>query len=235
MQNKGFIANLEHFGIVFDEQQYNSLLDLMRLTLAKNEVLNLTTITDEESFLNKMILDSALAFKDVNLTNKKTCIDVGTGGGFPGLVLAILYPTINFVLLDSTLKKCKHVEETAHNLNLNNVKVINDRVENFVIKNRGKFDLVTARAVSALNMLIELCSPLLSKNGVFVALKGKAGLDELNASKNAFKTLNVKLDSSYSYDLMDGAGTRINFHIVLNGVVPNKYPRSYNTIKNKPL
>jgi hypothetical protein len=78
MQNKGFIANLEDFGIVFDEQQYNSLLDLMRLTLAKNEVLNLTTITDEESFLNKMILDSALAFKDVNLTNKNTNKGINT-------------------------------------------------------------------------------------------------------------------------------------------------------------
>lgn len=235
MQSKNFRPILQKFGVVFTEEQYQKLILLMELTLQKNKVLNLTTITDEESFFNKMILDSALAFKDVNLSNKRNCIDVGTGGGFPGLVLSILYPEIKFTLLDSTLKKCRHVEETASYLKLDNVEVINDRVEFFVNKHRCSFDLITARAVSALNVLVELCSPLLSQIGVFIALKGKSGLEELQNSKIAFEKLHIKLHSSFKYDLYDDVGNRINFHIVLDGVVPTKYPRLYNKIKNNPL
>lgn len=235
MQNNDLIKVLRDFNINCSDNQCSLLMELMAYTLEKNKVLNLTNITLENDFINKMIIDSALSFNDVDLANKTNCIDVGTGGGFPGLVLAVLYPSIKFTLLDSTLKKCVHVKDCANHLGLNNVEVVNDRVEEFVVNNRNKFDLITARAVSSLNMLLELCMPLLTKNGVFVALKGKAGLDELKDSKEALKKLNTKMINCFEYNLKDDAGTRMNFHFVLTGQINKKYPRSYKEIKHRPL
>lgn len=235
MQNNDLIKVLRDFNVDCSDFQCSLLMELMSYTLEKNKVLNLTNITLENDFINKMIIDSALSFNDVDLNNKNKCIDVGTGGGFPGLVLAILYPYINFTLLDSTLKKCVHVKQCAEHLNLNNVTVVNDRVENFIIHNRSSFDLVTARAVSSLNMLLELCMPLLKQNGVFIALKGKAGLDELKESKEALKKLNTKLINCFEYNLKDDSGTRMNFHFNLDGEINKKYPRSYKEIKHRPL
>lgn len=235
MDKTTFAAVLRSFCIVFDEKQLDNLYLLMDLTLKKNQVMNLTSIKDEEEFLIKMILDSALSFNDVNLSGVSDAIDVGTGGGFPGLVLAILYPNIHFTLLDATKKKCDHVFETAKTIGLNNVSVINDRAENFAPKHREEFDIVTARAVSYLNMLLELCIPLLKVGGLFVALKGKIAEGELVDSKDACNKLDCELKNKYTYELLNDSGERTNFQFKKLKKTKTIYPRSYNVIKKKPL
>lgn len=207
----------------------------MHLTLEKNKVMNITSIVDENDFLIKMILDSAVSFNGVDLSETKSAIDVGTGGGFPGLVLAILYPSIQFTLLDSTKKKCDHVKEVALSLGLKNVNVVHARAEEFALSHREYFDIATARAVSYLNLLLELCVPLIKVGGTFVALKGKIAQGELNDSDNATKKLNCKMLNTFNYQLIDESGERTNFHFIKMKETNNKYPRSYSDMKKKPL
>ena len=235
MNNAQIIDVLKGFCVEITIEQADKLLGLVDLTLKKNEVMNLTAIKDRDEFVVKMIIDSALSFNNVDLANSKTCIDVGTGGGFPGLVLAILYPSIQFTLLDATKKKCDHVIECANELGLNNVNVINARAEEYARNNRESFDIVVSRAVSCMNVLLELCIPLLKVKGCFVALKGKIGEDELNNSSRALKTLNCSIINRFVYTLPNESGERINFHISKDKNTNNIYPRDYRIIKKKPL
>ena len=235
MDKAVFLNILRSFCIDIDEKQLELLFELMHLTLKKNEIMNLTSITDNDEFLSKMILDSALSLNDINLDDVNNVIDVGSGGGFPGLVLAIIYPNINFTLLDATKKKCDHIREVAFQLGLNNVSVVNERAEIYGASNREKFDLVVARAVSYLNILLELCIPFIKVKGIFIALKGKIADDELEHSKNALEKLHCKLINQYNYELLNENGNRTNFHFLKLKETSKNYPRSYNVIKKKPL
>ena len=179
---------LNEYEINCDEKQLSLLNDFMNETLSANEKFNLTAIKDPNVFVEKMILDSALALYDVDLKDQ-SLIDVGTGAGYPGMVLRILSNNANIYLLDSTKKKIDYLADFANKKELK-VNCVNARAEEYARENREAFDFATARAVAPLNILLEIVTPLLKVNGTFIALKGADYEQEINESKNALKKMN---------------------------------------------
>lgn len=224
----------EKCNLKVSEKQINDLSMLASLTLEKNQLLNLTSINDEENFVDKMIVDSALLLLNIDL-NQKFVLDLGTGAGFPGLVLAILSPNTKFVLLDSTTKKINHIKEVIQKIGLNNVETISARAEEYIDVNREKFDLVVARAVKELTILLEIAVPFVKNGGSFVAYKGQNYLDEINKSKRAIKLLNCSFVQAAPYTLP--ISNEIRYYLIFYKTASTdlKYPRQYSKIIHKPL
>ena len=226
-------ATLKIQEINCSEEQLNLLNTFMKVTLEANEKFNLTAITNEDEFVEKMIYDSALALYDLDLS-EKSIIDVGTGAGFPGMVLKILEPKAQVTLLDSTAKKINHLLGFAKDQNIK-VEGIAARAEDYARNNREKFDYATARAVSQLNILLELIIPMLKVGGTFIALKGQGYEDEINNSKEALRRLNCRISKIYEFDLPESHEKRAIIHIVKDKQTNKKYPRQYTDIKRLPL
>lgn len=227
-------SELQCFITNINDEQVEKLHRFMDIVLTKNKAFNLTAIKDEETFVEKMILDSALAGHDFDFNGKNT-LDVGSGAGFPGIVLAILYPQGQFVLLEATRKKCVHLKEVAKELGLDNVCVINDRAEIYIRNHREYFDAAIARAVAALNVLIELCVPFVKVGGNFIAMKSQKAEEEYNVAYLAMKRLNITLLKKDKYILPESKEDRTNLIFVKNKENDTRYPRDYKFIITKPL
>ena len=208
-------------------QQYSSLL------ISWNEKFNLTAITDENQIIEKHFLDSLFLAKYINLDNKKV-LDIGTGAGFPGIPLAIIFPNASFYLSDSNGKKITFLKEVVKELNLNNVTIIQSRIEE-MNKYRDQFDYVSARALKQLNILIELAIPLCKINGSLIAYKGPNYVDEINLSKNALKQLDAVIDNSYLYSLPESQDKRSIVVVKKIKATKHCYPRNYSLIATKSL
>jgi len=223
-----------NFNIPLSTEQTNKLSNLIDLTLEKNKVMNLTAIRDKDEFFTKMIWDSLQPINYFDFSNKKV-IDVGTGGGFPGLPLAIVCENTSFDLLDSTEKKITHIREVCNTLNLENVNGITDRIENFAKTHREKYDVVVCRAVAPLYILVELCVPLLKVGGHLLALKGSSFEEEILDSKSALIKLNSKVKETYQYNWPYEDSKLGIIDIVKEKESHGKYPRDYSIIKTKHL
>ena len=224
---------LQRYEIKCFDEQLNLLNAFMKCTLATNEKFNLTAITNEDQFVEKMIFDSALALYDLDIANKKI-IDIGTGAGYPGMVLKILEPNADMVLLDSTAKKIAYLNEFASS-NRINVQGIVARAEDYARNNVEKFDYATARAVATLNILLELIIPLLKVGGTFIAMKGAGYEQEILDSQKALKKLNCRIESIEEFELPESKEFRAIIRIVKEKPTNKKYPRQYNEIKKLPL
>lgn len=196
----------------------------------ENEKYNLTTITEENEVYYKHFIDSLSVENIVNLDNISFC-DVGSGAGFPSIPLKIMHPTMRLTIIEPTLKRCNFLHELINLLNLNDVEIINDRAEN--VKDK-RFDIVSARAVSSLPILLELCIPLVKVKGYFIAFKGSNYQEELTLSNNALKKLDAKLVDLYKYDLST-YGTHYLLKVLKEKETNKTYPRIYSQIKKKPL
>ena len=197
-----------------------------------NQVLNLTAIVDDEGIYLKHFYDSLLIEKYLD-KNISFC-DVGSGAGFPGMVIAIARPDIKVTLIEPTLKRCNFLNEVIALLDLKNVTVLNERAEDAVIDLRESFDVVTARAVAYLDILSELCVPFVKINGLFIAMKDAKGQEELEFSKKALKKLGAEIETveNLNDEIM---GERMNILIRKTTPTPLKYPRNYGRIKKTPL
>lgn len=233
MKFNDLFVSLNNQEISCSKEQLNLLETFMNVTLETNEKFNLTAITNPDDFVEKMIYDSALALYDLDLENK-SIIDVGTGAGFPGMVIKILRPNANVTLLDSTAKKINHLLEFAKQQNIK-VEGITNRAEDYARNNREKYDYATARAVSQLNILLELIIPMLKVGGSFIALKGQGYEEEINASKEALRRLNCRIGQIYEFELHESHEKRAIIHIVKDKETNKKYPRQYTDIKRQPL
>ena len=211
----------------------DELESLMEDTLLTNEKFNLTAIKDKEKFRELMILDSLIPLSFISLDNKKV-LDIGTGAGYPGLPLAIASKG-EFTLLDSTKKKIDHINDYVSTHNIKNVTAISTRAEDYVKDHREEFDVVIARAVSSLNVLLELALPFVKVGGVFIAMKGKQGEEEISQSKRALALLGGEIASINKSILPESGEERINIVITKNKETNKKYPRMYKDIINKPL
>ena len=200
----------------------------------ENEKYNLTSITEKEEAYIKHFYDSIQLEKAIDLNNITTLCDVGSGAGFPSIPLKIVYPHLHITIIEPTLKRCNFLNQLVELLQLENVTIINDRAEN-MINLRETFDVVCARAVAAMPILLELCVPLVKKEGMFISLKGSSFHEEMIKSRNAIKLLDVKVNKIYEYELLNNFGKHsiIIFNKEKNTNV--KYPRKYSVIKNKPL
>lgn len=217
----------------FNLNNIDSFERLLKDTLATNKKFNLTAIKDEEKFRELMILDSLYPLHLLDFNDKKV-IDVGTGGGYPGLPLALASKG-EFTLLDSTKKKIDHISEYVKENHINNVVGVCDRAEEFAKKNIEKYDIAIARAVSSLNILVEIILPLLKIGGFFIAMKGLKGKEEIEDAKRALKELGGEVVEIDKFELPERKEVRINILIKKIKPSPKKYPRVYKQIIDKPL
>lgn len=212
-------------------------LDTFRcLLLEKNKYINLTNITEDEDFARKHIIDSLIITKHINIQYSAKVADIGTGAGIPGLILKIYRPDIKLLLVESIRKKTYFLENVVKKMNISDVHVVNKRAEEVGHDRiyREKYDIVTARAVSSLNTLAEVCLPFAKIGGVFLALKGTEPEEEIGAAKNALSELGGKITACHKYSL-DGISYRSLLVISKVKNSPEKYPRSPAAIKKKPL
>ena len=211
-----------------DSTKVDELESFMLATLKANESFNLTAIKEVEKFRELMILDSAYPLQYFDFTNKKI-IDIGTGAGYPGMVLAILSKG-QFTLLDSTKKKIDFIKDYVFKHNIDNVSLVVDRAEIYSKKHREEYDIATARAVSELNVLLELVLPLVKVGGYFIALKGNKGLEELDKAKSILNKLGGEVFKIDEYELPESKEERINIIVKKVRKTPKKYPREYSEI-----
>ena len=200
----------------------------------KNKVMNLTAITGETEVAQLHFLDCAalLCFSEMH---GKTVYDIGTGAGFPGLVLKIACPEMNLMLLDSLDKRISFLRETSSLLGFDDVECLHARAEEAANSYRETADIVTSRAVAGLNVLAELCLPFVKEGGLFLAMKGPAFEEELEQAKPAIKALGGKTENCLLYTI---PGIEIQHSVLLIRKIrktPENYPRRWAQIKKNPL
>lgn len=224
-----FIDELKKINIYINEDQLSKLETFYSYLIEYNLKTNITSITDKKDVYLKHFYDSLTLTKAIDLNNISVC-DVGTGAGFPGIVLKILYPSIKLTLIESITKKTKFLEEIIDILNLKDIIIINDRVEEYSKTTKDKYDLVTCRAVSSLNIISELCIPITKINGYFIPMKG-----ELNESTLFLEKLNCKIEKIIEFNLPFENSKRTLIKIKKIKETNSIYPRSYKIIKQSPL
>jgi 16S rRNA methyltransferase gidB len=230
MNREEFIEETKKLGINITEEVMNKFDTYINFLIEYNEHTNLTAIKDYESILLKHFFDSLMLEHYFDFKNTKRILDIGTGAGFPGMILAIMHPEVEVTLLDSNNKKLKFLELLAEKINVKNIKIVHERAEDYVNRERQKFDVVTSRAVSDLEILSELSIPFLKIGGYFIPLKGKID-DELNRSKEIIKNLGGNIKNIFNYELIKENSTRNIILIEKVSDTPNKYPRNYSQIK----
>ena len=228
-----FLTELDRRGISCSREQLELLWEFMHEVLQENEKYNLTAIKDEGSFVEKMLFDSALLLNNQTFANQEI-VDIGAGAGFPSIVASILSPNLHIIAIDSTAKKVNFINNFAKKHNLN-VDAINVRAEDFAREHKEQFALVTARAVAHLRVLVELAMPMLKIDGHLIAMKGPGFEREIAESENAFKKLNCDLHYVYEDQLPESGEARSFVYVRKLCSTPNKYPRTFGEIKNKPL
>lgn len=234
MNQEQFIQALKEKGIELTNQQLHQF-DMYYQTLVEwNEKMNLTAITNKEDVYLKHFYDSLTISFDYDLNDQSLC-DIGAGAGFPSIPLKIVYPNLKITIVDSLTKRITFLKHLTDVLELNNVEAISARAEEYAIEHRESFDIVTARAVARLNILDELCLPLVKLNGDFITLKGLKAKEELNEAKQGIEKLGGKVTKEVDFTLTDENDYRSNIFIHKVKATPKIYPRPFGKIKKKPL
>lgn len=209
--------------------------EMMRLALEWNEKINITAIKTPEDFINKNIIDSLTLLGNTALSSAKRIMDLGTGGGYPGLPLALANPDKQFVLMDSVGKKLTVVSSIAGELGISNVETVHARAEDLARDKayREGFDLVVSRAVAALPSLCEYCLPFVKKSGYFIAYKTETAVSELESAKRAIS----KLGGGSAECLDDGIPGSGHIFISIKKLsnTPSAYPRKAGLPTKDPL
>ena len=211
-----------------------ALIRYGELLVEKNKVMNLTAITEPHDVATLHFLDSVAMLTLADLKGKKMA-DIGTGAGFPGMPLRIVEPSLRLTLLDSLNKRIDFLKEVCADLGLNDVACIHGRAEEFAANHREDYDIVTSRAVANLQMLSELCLPLVKVGGYFLSMKAVDSEKEVNAAKNAIKTLGGQIEKVVDYAI---PGTDVQHRLIFIKKIketPKKYPRAFAKIKKNPL
>ena len=227
-----FLEELKKLNINLTDKQLDQLHKYFELLVEYNKVMNLTGITEEEDVYLKHFYDSTTLVRVVDLNNISSLCDIGTGAGFPGMVLKIIFPELEVTLVDSLNKRIEFLKIVINELGLKKIEAIHARAEEYAIKNKEKFDVVTARAVAALNVLLEYSIPLVKVNGYFVAMKGK---NELEDASNALKVLSSKIEVIDNFLLPIENSNRTLIKVKKEAKTASKYPRKFADIKKKPL
>lgn len=222
-------------GDLLTSESAEKLYNFSNLLVETNKITNLTAITDEKGIILKHFIDCASIARYI--PNNARIIDVGCGAGFPSLPLAIIRPDVSVTSLDSTGKKIDFVNKTATELGLDNLVAVCARAEEFATSNRESFDICTSRAVARLNVLSELCLPLVKIDGSFVAMKSNKGAEEYAEASNGIKKLGAELifSEEASFTLDEESITRETYIFKKVSKTPKEFPRKYAQILKKPL
>ena len=188
--------------IDIDNNKLKRLMEFKNIVLEKNKVMNLTAITDDHEFVVKHIIDSFTLLPLI--PHGSEVIDVGTGAGFPGVVLGVMRDDIRLSLMDSRKKRIDFLEEAVRNLKLTNIRLINARSEEWAKKNKERFDICTARAVAELNKLAAYTLPLIKKGGTVLAMKGPNVQNELQKAKTTIRKFGGEVGDVKTYEIADG-------------------------------
>ena len=231
MNKEEFILELKKINIELTSEQLEKLEKYKNLLLQYNKHTNLTAIKDDNLVYLKHFYDSLTIANDLK---SGKVLDIGTGAGFPGMVLAIVRDDLEYVLLDSNNKKIKFLEYLSEELNITNVTLIHDRAENYIRNNIEVFDYVTSRAVAKLRILCELAIPALKVGGSFIAMKGNLD-EELDEAADTIEILNSSIINHNKFKLPIELSNRENIIIIKNNTTNSAYPRSYDKILKKPL
>ena len=233
MNKEQFINEIKKLNIKYTEEMLQKLEKYYEILYTENKKYNLTAITDKKEVFLKHFFDSLTITKIVDLDNQ-SLIDVGTGAGFPGIVLKIFFPKLDVTLLDSTTKKCIFLTKIVEELQLEKVKIINKRAEVYSKENREKYDIVTSRAVAPLKHLLEYSIPMLKVNGTFIALKSNI-TDEMKNIDKYYKKLSLKNETIIQFQLPYENSLRTIYKVEKYNVTAKKYPRQYSQIKKNDI
>lgn len=228
-----FIQALQQLNLSISQKQLDQFQRYAHLLQEWNQKMNLTAITKWEDILEKHFYDCILPLEKVDLSQKKVG-DVGSGAGFPGVVWKIMVPDCHMVLIEPLQKRCTFLRHVIEELGLQDIEVVNQRSEDHVAKYRETYDVITSRAVANLNVLSELCIPLIKIGGLFITLKGAKGLQEHQNASHALKILGVETYAMLESQL-HGEEQRVNLYYQKVQHTPLTYPRNYGQIKKKPL
>jgi len=234
LTENNFIEELKKINIDINELQLQQLNRYYELLVEWNEKINLTAIIEKKDVYLKHFYDSLTITKIIDLNKEENLCDVGTGAGFPGIVLKILFPNLKVTLIDALDKRIKFLNIIIEELDLKNIETIHARSEEYGVKNREMYDVVTARAVANLPVLLEYCVPLVKKEKYFIPLKANISQEIIN-SQNAIKELSVVEENRIEFLLPIEESQRciIKFKKISN--TNKKYPRKNAEIKKKPL
>ena len=234
---EGFERGLFELGITLSEEQKTQFLQYYELLVEWNSFMNLTAITEFDQVITKHFLDSLSLVKVCDVAQAGRILDVGTGAGFPGIPLKIVYPELEVVLLDSLNKRVKFLNAVIENLGLTGITAIHGRAEDIAKQKeyREGFDLVVSRAVANLSSLSEYCLPFVKTGGMFVPYKSGSVDTELSEASRAIKVLGGEYRDTVRFEL---PGTDIDRTLVVIEKVketPKKYPRKAGTPSKEPI
>ncbi|MDD2625275.1 MAG: 16S rRNA (guanine(527)-N(7))-methyltransferase RsmG [Bacilli bacterium] len=227
-----FIEYLKELNIEINEEQLKKLRDYSDFLIEYNKKVNLTSIINKKDIYLKHFFDSLTLYKAIDLKKVNTLCDVGTGAGFPGVVIKILFPNIEVTLIESINKKTVFLKELVKKLKIN-IEIINIRAEEYSKNNKNKYDLVTCRALSKLNTISEICIPMTKIGGYFIPMKGEINSEIENIEY--LKLLNSKIEKIYEFYLPIENSKRSLIKINKYKKCDEKYPRSYKNIVDNPL
>lgn len=234
-----FRNDLKEFQIEINDGKLDQFSIYYELLTEWNSFMNLTAITKFDEVLKKHFVDSislAKAFPDIK-DKEYTLIDVGTGAGFPGIPLKIVFPKIKVVLLDSLNKRVSFLNEVIDQLQLSDTEALHGRAEDYAKKKeyRESFDICVSRAVANLSILSEYCIPFVKPGGFFVSYKSEKITEEFENAVNAIKILGGQYDRQVEFNLPGSDIYRNLFMIKKTGITPNRYPRKAGLPSKEPL
>jgi 16S rRNA (guanine527-N7)-methyltransferase len=232
-----FKEKSEKIDVRLDENQLKSFAKFMDFMIEWNDRVRLTSITEETEVIDKHFVDSLTALKAKVIKDHDKVLDLGTGGGFPGIPLKIINPTIDLVMLDSRLKKIEYLKEVIDAFGLEDTAAIHGRAEDYgqLPDYREKFDIVVSRAVANLTVLSEYCLPFVKKGGYFIAMKGTKSDEEINEAKKAIKVLGGAIEEVIEFNLPETDYDRSIILIKKENHTPKKYPRNPGKPKKSPI
>lgn len=232
-----FEKNLEEIGIALSNEQREQFISYYSLLIEWNKKINLTAIVELNDILTKHFLDSLMLVKVVDLNKNISIMDIGTGAGFPGIPLKIIYPNLKITLLDSLNKRVKFLNVVIEELKLKNINALHGRAEDFAKPNllREEYDLCVSRAVANLSTLSEYCLPYVKVGGKFISYKAEKLNEEIDVAKHAIYLLGGKIIKQESFYLPNTDIYRNLLVIDKINHTAKKFPRKAGLAAKEPL